>query len=110
MVAERRESDRPSRIPDFTNREDEAEFWDTHDITDFLEESWPVEIEVGRELRDRVAARGEKRRELADRLTVRLDRGDREELTRRADEQGVGPSTLVRMWIKERLRAERAAR
>jgi len=27
-----------------------------------------------------------------------------EELERRAAEQGIGPSTLVRMWIKDRLR------
>ena len=24
-----------SRIPEFANREEEAEFWDTHDITDY---------------------------------------------------------------------------
>lgn len=97
----------PSRIPDFGSREEEAEFWDTHDLTDYWDETRPVEITISRALRDRVEARA--RKDLADRLTVRLDRADREELTRRADEQGVGPSTLVRMWVKERLRAERAA-
>jgi len=80
----------PSRIPDFRNREEEAAFWDTHDFTEFLDETRPVRLRVGKNL--------------SEGLTVRLDPKDREELERRATEQGIGPSTLVRMWIKERLR------
>src|SRR5215213_9280230 len=79
-----------SRIPDFQSREEEAEFWDTHDFTEFLDETRPVKLRVGKQL--------------SEGLTVRLDRQDRDELERRASEQGIGPSTLVRMWIKERLR------
>jgi hypothetical protein len=79
-----------SRIPDFQSREEEAAFWDTHDFTEFLEETRSVKLRVAKNL-----SAG---------LTVRLDRQDREELERRAAEQGIGPSTLVRMWIKERLR------
>jgi len=83
------------RIPSFANIEEEAEFWDTHDFTDYAEESRPVEITRGSEL--------------ADRLTVRLEQADREALARRARDKGVGPSTLVRMWVKERLRQEAEA-
>jgi hypothetical protein len=36
-------------------------------------------------------------------LSVRLDKTDRQELDRRARALGIGPSTLVRMWVKERL-------
>jgi len=79
-----------SRIPDFRSREEEAAFWDTHDFTEFLDETRPVKLRVGKQL--------------SEGLTVRLDRRDRDELERRASEQGIGPSTLVRMWIKERLR------
>src|ERR671918_3055290 len=79
-----------SRIPDFRSREEEAAFWDTHDFTEFLDETRPVKLRVGKNL--------------SEGLTVRLDRQDREELERRAGELGIGPSTLVRMWIKERLR------
>ena len=32
------------RIPAFQNVEEEAAFWDTHDLTDFLEESEPAAI------------------------------------------------------------------
>ena len=31
-----------SRIPEFASREEEAEFWDTHDFTDYLDELEPV--------------------------------------------------------------------
>lgn len=41
-------------IPSFNSVEEEAAFWDTHDITDFLEESTPVEITVCRELAERL--------------------------------------------------------
>jgi hypothetical protein len=92
MTSERDSSHRTatSRIPDFQSREEEAAFWDTHDFTEFLDETRPVKLRVGKNL--------------SEGLTVRLDRRDREELERRATEQGIGPSTLVRMWIKDRLR------
>ena len=80
------------RIPAFANIEEEAEFWDTHDATDFAEEWKPVQIEVSPEL--------------AERLTLRLDQRDRQQLVALAREKGLGPSTLARMWIKERLRQE----
>ena len=80
----------PSWIPEFSGREEEAEFWDTHDVTDYLDELRPVRVRAMPNL-----ARG---------MTVRLDDADREALGRIAVERGVGPSTLVRMWIKERLR------
>lgn len=79
-----------SRIPDFATREEEAAFWDSHDFTDFLDETRPVKLRVAKKL--------------SEGLTIRLDPRDRAELDRRATEQGIGPSTLVRIWIKERLR------
>ena len=82
----------PSRIPEFSSREEEAEFWDTHDVTDYLDELRPVMVRATPNL-----ALG---------MTVRLDAADREALGRIAAERGIGPSTLVRMWIKERLRIE----
>ena len=81
------------RIPAFHTIEEEAAFWDTHDVTEFVgTELQPAEVTVGSDL--------------ADRLTVRLDRADREALARQAKTKGVGPSTLARMWLKERLRQE----
>jgi len=79
-----------SRIPEFQSRADEVAFWDTHEVTKVQDETRPVKPRVGKQL--------------SQSRTVRLDRQDREELERRATEQGIGPSTLVRMWIKDRLR------
>lgn len=83
------------RIPAFRSIEEEAAFWDTHDITDFLDESTPVQLTVGPEL--------------AERLTLRLEQRDRQQLITLAREKGIGPSTLARMWIRERLRQEAKA-
>jgi hypothetical protein len=79
-------------MPDFTSREDEAAFWDTHDVTDYLDELRPVRVTPMPGL-----SRG---------MTVRLNPEDREALGKLAAARGIGPSTLVRMWIKERLREE----
>lgn len=85
------------RIPSFANRDEETEFWDTHDTTELTGvELHPVEVTIGGDL--------------AERLTIRLDQDDQNELSRRAQAIGVGPSTLVRMWVKERLEQEAANR
>ncbi len=84
------------RIPSFHSIEEEAAFWDTHDTTEFIgQELQPVEVVVGQEL--------------AERLTLRLDKADRELLAKQAKAKGIGPSTLARMWLKERLRQEAEA-
>lgn len=83
------------RIPAFNDIEEEAAFWDTHSVTEFVgQELQPVDVTVGPEL--------------ADRLTLRLDQADRQALAKRARAMGVGPSTLARMWLKERLHQEDA--
>lgn len=70
------------RIPALTNVEEEAEFWDTHAVTDFLDESHPVEIVVGPELQAG--------------YLLQLDRAEREGLARRAGIQGTDAASLAR--------------
>lgn len=71
--------------------EEEAAFWDTHDVTNLVgQELQPVEITNGAEL--------------AEHLTVWLNHAHRAALARRAREKGVGWRTLARMWLMERLR------
>ena len=103
MTGDLEQPRRRSRIPDFNSIEDEAEFWDTHDITAYLDESWPVQTEVGEELKARVAQRA------ADRLTVGPEHDDRAELDRRARAEATDPATLARRWITERLHATEPA-
>lgn len=82
-----------SRIPIFKSVEEEAEFWDTHDTTDFEEEFKPVKVRFAKNL-----SQG---------LTIRLDPETLEKLRREANEKGIGPTTLVRMWVMEHLRADK---
>lgn len=92
-MTESEEMTQPTRrIPDFTSREEEAAWWDSHSITDYLDELEPVQVRFAKNL--------------SSPLSVRLDSQDRMELTRRAKEQGIGPSTLIRIWVKERLKQE----
>lgn len=80
--------DGASRIPKFQSREEEAGFWDTHDVTAYLGELRPVEAPF---------APG-----LSSGLLIRLHRADWEALGRIAAESGTDHATLARTWIKER--------
>jgi len=74
-------------IPDFESYEEEADFWDTHDSTEFEWE--PVEVKVSRPLKVTFA--------------IRLDPQTVEKLREVAASMGLGPTTLARMWILEKL-------
>ena len=78
-----------SRIPTFASHEEEAEFWDTHDLSDYWDELKPVKVKFAKNL-----SQG---------ITIRLDAKTLEELREQAHEKGIGPTTLARMWILERL-------
>lgn len=80
-------------IPAFNSYEEEAAFWDTHDFTDFQDETQPVQVRSTRGLTESMQLR----------LDVEIDR----ELERFAREQGIGKSTLARQWLTERVRLER---
>jgi predicted DNA binding CopG/RHH family protein len=81
-----------NRIPEFTSREEEAEWFDTHDLGDYLDEF---------EVLDRKDVRVAK--QLSENITVRLTPELLNRLRNEAERKGVGPSTLARMWIMEHL-------
>lgn len=83
----------PRRIPEFASREAMAQFWDTHDISDYWDELRPVRVRVAKNL-----SQG---------ITVRLDPETLAQLRTTARAKGIGPTTLARMWILEQLRHER---
>ena len=82
------------KIPRFKTREEEAEFWDTHDFTDFIDELRPVKVRFAKNL--------------SEGMTVRLDTETLGRLRRLAHDKGIGPTTLARIWIMERLQGETA--
>lgn len=78
-----------SKIPRFKTRQDEAEFWDTHSFTDFLDELKPVRVLVAKNL--------------SDGITIRFDPKTLGHIRVRAQQKGLGPTQLIRMWVLERL-------
>ena len=76
-------------IPAFRTLEEEAAFWDTHDFTEYHGDFKPVK------------ARFAKR--LSQGISIRFDDKTLRALRAQAQERGIGPTTLVRMWILEHL-------
>jgi len=94
MVMARKAQTKPrSRIPRFKSREEEAQFWDTHDTTEFEDEFKEVHIKVAQPL--------------GHILAVRLDAKTITRLGAIGRKKGVGASTLARMWLLERLEREK---
>jgi len=77
------------RIPRFASRAEEAKFWDTHSMADYWDELKPVRVRFAKNL-----SQG---------ITIRFDPPTLEELRRQAQQKGIGPTTLARMWILEHL-------
>jgi hypothetical protein len=82
----------PSRIPEFAGFEEEAAFWDTHSTADYEDEFKPVRVRVAKPLSTGV--------------TIRFDPETLHRLRAIAQEQGIGPTTLIRMWVLERLKQQ----
>lgn len=85
------------KLPDFNmmSREDEAEWWDTHDLGDYFHEMEDVEIVFDLDKpRDQT-------------LIVRLQKDLKSRLEKIARSKGLNISTLARMWLIERLQSNR---
>lgn len=78
------------KIPAFKSYEEEANFWDTHSITDFEDETENVDIIF--EL--------DKPREES--LVLRVQKGLKNRLKKIARSKGLNVSTLARMWLMEK--------
>lgn len=83
-------------IPKFSSIEEEAAFWDAHDMADYWEEAKPVKVRFAKNL--------------SEGLHIRLDPKSLEELRTIAHEKGIGPTTLVRMWVLEHLKEDQSNR
>ena len=71
--------------------EEIAEFWDTHSLADYWDETREVEFEVRAQRRRRVT----------------LDPEIYEQLEAQARTRGLLPETLANLWLAERLQEER---
>jgi len=93
MGAKMKAKKKRSKIPKFESIREEAEFWDTHDTTEFLDEF--------EEADDVVFVRPEMQV-----VSLRLERGLVDRLKSYAQEIGVPYTTLIRMWIIKSFKRE----
>jgi predicted DNA binding CopG/RHH family protein len=85
---------KPSRIPKFKTLEEESEFWDTHSILDYWDETEEVQGPF-------IDARPPKKL-----VSIRFDPSLISATKRVARTKGVGYQTLLRMWAYEGLARE----
>jgi predicted DNA binding CopG/RHH family protein len=79
------------KIPESDSIEELARFWDTHDLTDFEDLLEDVPKRVFARKSDTV-------------IPVRLRRQAAEEVKRVAKTKGIREATLLRQWVREKLR------
>ena len=82
------------KIPEFKSREEEAKFWDTHSTADYWDSWKPVKVVFANNL--------------SSGITVRLNSDVLKKLREKAAQKGIGPTTLIRMWVMERLEKDYA--
>jgi predicted DNA binding CopG/RHH family protein len=80
---------RKSKIPKFKSYQEEAEFWDTHDFTDFEDELKPVKVKFAKNL--------------STGITIRFDHRTLNTIRTQAAHKGIGATTLIRIWVMEKL-------
>ncbi len=79
-----------TKVPKFQSYEEEAEWWDRQDVTE-IEGLELVEEDIFVKPRKQV-------------VSIRLEPGLVDLLKKVARERGIGHTTLVRMWVLEKLR------
>lgn len=85
---------KPTPIKPFKTLEEEAEFWNTHDVSPLLS---------GKQVAITDLPLIEKEKESS--ITLRVQKTVKDKLEKIARNKGLNPSTLVRMWLIERLQA-----
>jgi uridine kinase len=71
-----------------------GEFWDSHDLADYWDQTEPVDFEV--DIRSEATY-------------FALDRQLSRRLVREAQERGVSPETLLNMWVQEKIQERETA-
>ena len=77
-------------IPPFKTLKEEANFWDTHSIVDKIDEGTLVGFHQANKTHT---------------ITIRFDPKYLQKLREKAFQLDIGPTTLARMWLMEKLRS-----
>ena len=79
-------------IPKFKSLEEERRFWDTHSITDYIDDLKPASVKFVRPQKKLVS--------------IRLDVDQIETLKKIATQKRLGYLTLIRYWINQHILKE----
>ena len=79
------------KLPEFKSVDEEVEFWENHDVTDFLDELEDLDDVEYKQGKDRV-------------VSVRLPQGLVDKLKTYARSQEIPYTTLIRRWIIDSFR------
>ena len=82
-----------SKIPKFKTLEEEAKFWDAHSFVDFKDELEEIGVEV------------DLQRPKEETLVLRLQKDIKKKLEKVAKSSGLNISSLVRLWLIEKLQS-----
>jgi len=77
------------RIPEFKSYEEMGEFWDTHSLADYWDQTEPAEFEISEQVRRR--------------YVVRIDRDLLNRVQRMARVRGVSTESLINLLLEQRL-------
>jgi hypothetical protein len=80
--------DKVSSISRSSTIEEMAEFWDTHDVTDFEDETYEVEMDFDLQFRSHYVA---------------IDPNLLEGLRKVAASRGLSTESLINLWLQEKL-------
>lgn len=83
------------KIPKFKTEKQEADFWATHDSSDYLSQTKEAKVRFTRPAKKLVS--------------VRLDEKTINKLKKVANSKGIGYLELIRMWVLENLNKTKAA-
>lgn len=80
-------------IKPFKTLEEEAHFWDTHDVSGLLKDPKASLSSLSNLEKEKEAS-----------ITIRVQKSVKTEIDSLARQKGISPSTLSRMWIIEKMR------
>lgn len=81
-------------IPRFKNEDEERDFWDSHDLTDYFDHFKPAKLDLSR-LKPSTRP-----------VTVRLPWSLLDSLKRLANKRDVPYQSLMKIWLAEKVAAE----
>lgn len=91
-------SKKTKKLPKFKNIKEEAEFWDSHDVTDYLAHDKPIKAVYKPKV------------ERKETMSIRMSPSLKKEVDKIAKGYDISSSSLLRMWVVDGINNYRASR